>query len=175
MGGKQLKRKHLVKNFPRSFTYSALCSHFTSEYKQLLGCELSSSEMKTLVLSFMRLWKKTKKKEQFLSIELCKFWLETDLPIQGKVCISNTDHPAEIENTPAANLSRTPHDRRTKKARKPFLSLTERGKQNRLRGALNLEQDELQLCWLCPPHTVRHFTHSVYVYTVGNLHGFSTV
>jgi hypothetical protein len=61
------KRKDLVNNFPSSYTYRALCTHFTSEFKKVLGYEAPKPVFHTLTVTFMRLWKTTRKKELFFS------------------------------------------------------------------------------------------------------------
>ena len=127
-------------------------------YWRVIGYSATTAVIDVLVNSFTRLWKRTKKKELFLTSAKCSRWLETELPINH----SNEDHaltpirlltnlnlPEQglaMHLTPLAtqqsNILSTqvgqavaPNVERSAKRRKPFQSLSERGKQKRLRAS----------------------------------------
>jgi hypothetical protein len=137
------KRKDLVKNFPTSYSYSALCSHFSQEYKQLLGYEASKPLIHSVTCTFLRQWKNIRKKERFLVAKSSQSWLETALPLQENTA-KGQDLLREIDSTPT-NSSCPPNVLSKQiKPRKPFHCLTDSGKEKRLRAAVHLQQDELE-------------------------------
>jgi hypothetical protein len=135
------KRKDLVKNCPTSYSFSALCSHFSQEYKQLLCNEASKPLIHSVANTFLWQWRNIRKKEQFLVAKSSQSWLETALPVQENAA-KGQDLLPEIDSTPT-NSSCTPNVIKQIKSRKPFHCLTGSGKEKRLRASLHLQQYEL--------------------------------
>jgi hypothetical protein len=152
MGTSCPKKRDLIKNFPQKFSYSDLKIHFTHEYRNYVGHDAPVQVIDTLIRSFLRRWKKVKKKEQFLSSPSCAEWLETDviLPRQmsaGEAIFTQEKTPILSQKTKSveAEISPvTPTILSHLKSRKPFHCLTDRGKQRRLKDCLSLKKDELQ-------------------------------
>ena len=111
------KRRDLVKSFPTSFAFSALKDHFSREYLSVVGCHANEKCLKYLVGSFMLMWKATKKREKDFSTHHGNDWLEKKLPM-----------PLDLPATPQCK-DVTPKE---VKLRKPFTTLSERGRRRRM-------------------------------------------
>jgi len=119
MSSRSITRADLMNNFPSSFTWAALQSHFSSEYFKVVGHHAEAVVIATLVKKFKPLWKVLRNKKSFYSMASGKKWLETELTIK---------EPAP--EIPVVTL--TPQQ----KPRKPFQELSVRGKDNRLKTKL---------------------------------------
>jgi hypothetical protein len=74
------KRRDLVENFPKSFTYSGLIMHFAQEYRKVMGEDAPKVVVHTLTHGFQLLWKKCRNKKLFFSTSKSRKWLDTVLP-----------------------------------------------------------------------------------------------
>ena len=75
------KRRDIVNNFPKSFSFTALKDHLSREYLSVVGCHVDDKCLKYLVESFMLMWKATKNKEKVFSTPRGNAWLEKKLPM----------------------------------------------------------------------------------------------
>ena len=123
-GGGKLYRRDLIKNFPRSFSYSSLMTHFAAEYERIVGNPAPKPLLRNLVYSFAALWDKTRNKRFFLMetpVRPCQAWLDKPVP-------TGADHPEVVLE--------------------PFQTLTDSGKKERVQSLLKREPEVEELEWL---------------------------
>jgi hypothetical protein len=98
------KRRDLVENFPKSFTYSGLTQHFAAEYKRVMGHEAPKVVVDTLTHGFHRFWKKIKNRKQFFTSTLTRKWLDTVLPTPEETLPVVTITKPEVSTPPANSI-----------------------------------------------------------------------
>ena len=116
MEERRVRRKDLVINFPVRFSYSELRTHFTSEYERVVG---RNRVIETLTKQFLVLWKKMKKKENFLNKPQSRSWLETPLPISDENVV---EQPGPHLLSSASQNPPTPSVYKPRKPRKKNLT-----------------------------------------------------
>jgi hypothetical protein len=89
----EFTRRDLVTTFPTRFSKSELRLHFSRAYVSVVGCTPPSTCLETITLTFMKEWKRSKKKETFLSSTRGQSWLDKKLILPD---MAPAQLPAEI-------------------------------------------------------------------------------